>query len=280
MNKKLFKQLQSVIDYIEENILETIKITDLTNLVYMSKSSFYNVCSLVLGVPIKKYIRQRKLSHSAYDLIFSHKNILNIALKYGYSSSASYSRSFKQLYGLSPQHYKNFGKYYDAFPRIILINQNTGGKLMNCHIKNVAILNSVISNSAKGYLLDIDIDHFLNINKEFGSDIGDMVIVKVKKSLEEVLVKYSIKSKVIRIHGDEFAIVITDINTNHLEQLCKDMLIEVNKGLKHNIIFVPISISIGITSISNDDNIDLIDQAQSAMLAAKKAGKNQYKFVK
>lgn len=273
----LKKQIQAVVDYIEEHLLEEIKMKDLTKVALMSQSSLYNVCSQVLGMPVKKYIRYRRLSLSAYDLIYSDQSILSLALKYGYSSSASFSRSFKYLYGQSPQHFKNTGIYTNAFPRIVLLNQVPGGNIMVNFEQNLAQLNEVIKQSPRGFLLDIDIDKFVSINQIYGSEIGDKVLQEVPRVLQRVLNQHAVNTPVIRIQGDEFAIVINSIETDQLKQLCSKMLAEVEKGLKFEATFVPLTISIGITAISAESK-NYVDQAQSAMLDAKKSGKNQFKF--
>ena len=106
MEKQLIDRIQSSIDFIEENMYEKIDIEDVARKAFMGKSAFYDVFAGVLSTTVKEYIRKRRLSLSLNDLINSDLTVLEIALKYQYYPSESYSRAFKKLFGISPKNYR------------------------------------------------------------------------------------------------------------------------------------------------------------------------------
>lgn len=55
---------------------------------------------------IGEYIRTRKLSASLVDLINKNVTIIEIALDYGFDYEASYIRSFKREFGITPGKYR------------------------------------------------------------------------------------------------------------------------------------------------------------------------------
>ncbi|WP_199616197.1 VOC family protein [Paenibacillus alkalitolerans] len=54
-----------------------------------------------------EYIRKRKLTKASYDILTSHNaKILDIALKYGFSSEEAFIRAFKKQFGVTPGSYR------------------------------------------------------------------------------------------------------------------------------------------------------------------------------
>lgn len=91
-----------VIDYIEENLTETLDITAMAKKANMSVYEFRRIFSFAAGIPISEYIRKRRLSAAAFELLEKTGSVTDIALKYGYDSTSSFSRAFKEFQGFSP----------------------------------------------------------------------------------------------------------------------------------------------------------------------------------
>ena len=56
------------------------------------------------GMRLREYLCGRRLAFALRDLRCGGNGILDIALKYGYSSSEAFAHAFKAAYGLSPAH--------------------------------------------------------------------------------------------------------------------------------------------------------------------------------
>ena len=61
----------------------------------------------ISGMTLKDYIRFRKLSFALKDLRDTDKSVLDIAIKYGFSSNEAFTHSFKEAYGISPSEYRS-----------------------------------------------------------------------------------------------------------------------------------------------------------------------------
>lgn len=60
----------------------------------------------VSGMALKDYLRCRKLAFALKELRDTSSGILEIALSYGFSSHEAFTRSFKELYGVTPSEYR------------------------------------------------------------------------------------------------------------------------------------------------------------------------------
>lgn len=78
------KAIGEAIEYIEDNITDDITPYDIASHVNISPFYFQKGFSLLCGYSLSVYIRFRRLSLAAHDLISSDEKIIDIALKYGY----------------------------------------------------------------------------------------------------------------------------------------------------------------------------------------------------
>lgn len=92
----------SIIEYIERNITSDIDISVLSQKAQMSVYEFRRIFTFVAGVPVSEYIRKRRLSLAAEELLSKHAGVTETAIKYGYDNVSSFSRAFKEFHGFSP----------------------------------------------------------------------------------------------------------------------------------------------------------------------------------
>jgi diguanylate cyclase len=124
--------------------------------------------------------------------------------------------------------------------------------------------------------LAIDIDHFKSVNDNFGHYIGDRVIQRVAKSIQENIAE---KDLAIRAGGEEFLVVMAHKTTNEAK-IVADKIRETISNLKlkqkNSNNFLPrISVSVGIAQNKNEEDwTDLFKRADEALYQAKNAGRD------
>lgn len=93
--------IQNAISYIEENICEDLKIENIAACSYVSAFHFQRIFTVLCGVTVGEYIRNRRLTLAAQELSRENDKVINIALKYGYNSPDSFARAFSRFHGVS-----------------------------------------------------------------------------------------------------------------------------------------------------------------------------------
>ena len=96
------QMLSKALDYVEEHLTDNISIDEISNQSYASKSHFQLIFHIVTGITIGEYIRNRRLSLAAQDLLQSNCKIIDVAMRYQYDTQESFSKAFKRFHGIPP----------------------------------------------------------------------------------------------------------------------------------------------------------------------------------
>lgn len=134
------------------------------------------------------------------------------------------------------------------------------------------------SRSRGGALMLIDLDHLKMVNDTAGHAVGDDLIVQAAGVLRRLSRNEDL---VARVSGDEFAIAFPDMDAQRARDKARNVLEAVAEcrplyqGRALNI-----SASIGIVTFPEHggDAVELLAKADTAMYAAKDAGRNRAKF--
>ncbi|MCU4675855.1 GGDEF domain-containing protein [Catenovulum sp. 2E275] len=133
-------------------------------------------------------------------------------------------------------------------------------------------------------VLLIDIDYFKQYNDCYGHLAGDKCLQLIAEQLK--LVISSQTDLVARFGGDEFILVLTNINERKLNKKLESLLSQINKlNLSHkgSKISNKVTLTIGGYLYSNSSKpnaSELINQADKALYQAKSTGRNQYSLIK
>ncbi len=145
-------------------------------------------------------------------------------------------------------------------------------------------LSSAHRHKLYGAVMVVDLDEFKPINDRYGHESGDAMLVEVAKRLRSITRKEDI---IGRLGGDEFIVVMSDLNNNKQEALIRaefiaDRLIQmISQPLEFDGRKLQVSASIGIRFLDYEKQAsidELFNEADSAMYLAKNAGKGQAAF--
>lgn len=121
----------------------------------------------------------------------------------------------------------------------------------------------------------IDIDHFKEINDRFGHAVGDLVLKNLVQYLQHNLRSTDILG---RYGGEEFVVLAAESDLENSRQTAERLLAGIRAlRIPTNLGDCVVSASIGIATLhdENNDTLDtLLQRADQAMYAAKRAGRN------
>jgi AraC family transcriptional regulator len=129
------KNMNGASKFIEENLTNEIDFKEVARLAYCSEYHFKRMFSFLAGISLSEYIRRRRLTLAAFELKNSNIKVIDIAIKYGYSSPDSFARAFQHLHGITPSEARSNGHSLKAYPPMSFQLSIKGGSEMNYRIE-------------------------------------------------------------------------------------------------------------------------------------------------
>lgn len=135
----------------------------------------------------------------------------------------------------------------------------------------------ILNHDKKIVILYIDFDHFKRINDTMGRSAGDEALMVTAKRLASLLRDNDIAA---HIGGDEFVIMLTDIEKDQIESIISKIFKNINRPFIFENHEVHVSTSMGVCVYPDDGNSieQLIQRADVALNHAKEHGRRHYQF--
>lgn len=127
----LMRGLNDALHYIEEHLTEEINLKEAARRAACSEHHFTRMFSSLAGITLTEYIRRRRLTLAAFELMNSEIRVIDAAVKYGYASPDSFTRAFQALHGVTPSEARQCGHSLKSYPRMTLRLTIQGGEEMN-----------------------------------------------------------------------------------------------------------------------------------------------------
>ena len=129
--------------------------------------------------------------------------------------------------------------------------------------------------------LFLDFDHFKRINDTLGHDAGDQLLQSIAQRLGSAVRE---SDTVARLGGDEFVLVLPGLDPAHATFEVMSVVHRVRESflapfrIADQSPTLTCSVGVSIFPLDAQDPATLIKQADTAMYAAKEAGRNAYRF--
>jgi AraC family transcriptional regulator len=136
-NMNWIKRMNNSLKYIEQNLPDNPDAGKAAKIAFSSEYHFRRMFYMISGFTLNEYIRNRKLTLAAQDLLTGNTKIIDIALKYGYETPESFSRAFSNLHGVSPREARKENTRLKTFPPLTFTLQIKGVKSMDFKIKTM-----------------------------------------------------------------------------------------------------------------------------------------------
>lgn len=138
------------------------------------------------------------------------------------------------------------------------------------------ILTKAKQASSKMALMFVDVDHFKEINDNYGHDIGDLLLKSFAERLKGCLKK---KDCVARWGGDEFVVLTCDIpSLENLVMIVERIINNIRRPFIFDKVTIKTSTSIGVSLFPKhgEDLDSLLKKADEALYVTKRNGRNGY----
>ncbi len=124
-------------------------------------------------------------------------------------------------------------------------------------------------------LLFVDIDHFKEVNDNFGHITGDQALKEIARRFDKNLRIIDLSS---RYGGEEYAILLPETELSEASLVAERLRQSIEaEPVTTDTVHLNITVSVGVAKLTDDiaDLVALVDKADRAMYQAKQAGRNR-----
>jgi len=128
------EELQGSIDFIEQNLSETLEIEAIAAKAALSPFYYQRIFGALCGMTVGEYVRARRMTLAAQELSGSDVRVIDIAVKYGYDSPDSFARAFQRFHGITPSQAREHGSNLRSFAPLHIKVTLEGGNMLDYRI--------------------------------------------------------------------------------------------------------------------------------------------------
>ena len=89
----MISALNQLVDLVEEHLTEELDLDGLAARLGTTEYHLRRMFSSLAGMPVSEYVRRRRLTVAAADVIADEDDLLGIAVRYGYGSTEAFGRA-------------------------------------------------------------------------------------------------------------------------------------------------------------------------------------------
>lgn len=243
MDKEKLNVLLSALEFIEENLTAELTQEDCARHSCCSLSGLQKMFRNVFHTSVGGYVTKRRVTAAAKELQQRESSVLEIALKYGWGSAEAFTRAFSRVWGMTPTEYRRRWRFSGLCPKFDIPRKLMyNGELIMTNKYDISELYDYIKSKQGTYLLSFDISHFDNVNKTYGHDAGDKVIVECLHRIDR---ECTDGMMMFRIGGDEFVMMTGLSDRAEAEALAMKVLSHNGETVEWNGAEIPVNMRAG-----------------------------------
>jgi len=100
------EHIEKTILYIKKNLKEDLSVEKLAKFAGYSICYFSRLFKEIMGESVMFFIRRLRLEKASIELVHGTRNVLQVALDYGFKTQTGFLKAFKKQYGVTPTVYK------------------------------------------------------------------------------------------------------------------------------------------------------------------------------
>ncbi|WOX16303.1 AraC family transcriptional regulator [Streptomyces sp. N50] len=114
----MLERLNQVLDDLEARLDQEADVAEAAQVAGVSEYHFRRLFSALAGMPLPVYLRRRKMTLAAAEVVAGERTLLDVAVRYGYGSGEAFARAFRSVHGIGPSEARLTGALLTAQPRV------------------------------------------------------------------------------------------------------------------------------------------------------------------
>lgn len=98
----MLERLNEALEQVEHDPGEPVDVAAMARTMLVSEHHLRRMFSVLAGMPLSEYVRRRRLTLAGAEVIEGRRTLLDIAVRYGYTSAEAFGRAFGAVHGISP----------------------------------------------------------------------------------------------------------------------------------------------------------------------------------
>ncbi|QIP71139.1 AraC family transcriptional regulator [Streptomyces sp. VN1] len=101
--------LNHLVDLVEEHLGAEPDVPALAAALGTTEYHLRRMFSSLAGMPLSEYVRRRRMTVAASDVVRGGDDLLSVAVRYGYGSTEAFGRAFRAVHGAAPRDVRRDG---------------------------------------------------------------------------------------------------------------------------------------------------------------------------
>ncbi|QDQ03422.1 AraC family transcriptional regulator [Lysinibacillus fusiformis] len=114
------ESIQKAINYMEENLLDDLTMDQIAQEVNSSVFHFQRIFSILTDMSMADYMRRRRLTLAAQELMNTDYKIIDLAYKYGYDSPEAFTKAFRKQHNVTPREARKQQGPLQSYNRLVI----------------------------------------------------------------------------------------------------------------------------------------------------------------
>lgn len=110
--------LNRLVDLVEEHLAEELDVDRLARGLGTTEYHLRRMFSSLAGMPLSEYVRRRRMTVAAAEVVRGEADLLSIAVRHGYGSTEAFGRAFRAVHGAGPSDVRRDGGPLRTQPRL------------------------------------------------------------------------------------------------------------------------------------------------------------------
>ncbi|MFD3624718.1 GyrI-like domain-containing protein [Streptomyces sp. NPDC058698] len=105
----MISALNRLVDLVEQHLAEELDVDGLAKGLGTTEYHLRRMFSSLAGMPLSEYVRRRRMTVAAADVVRGERDLLDIAVRHGYGSGEAFGRAFRAVHGSGPSDVRRDG---------------------------------------------------------------------------------------------------------------------------------------------------------------------------